>query len=57
MFTLEDLDLTDDLAYLRENAARFLPGGAADLAPGGGETAPEADALAHPQDYLIVGFG
>ena len=56
MFTLEDLDLTDDLAYLRENAARFLPGGA-DLAPGDGETAPEADALAHPQDYLIVGFG
>lgn len=57
MFTLEDLDLTDDLAYLRENAARFLPGDVTDIVPGDGETAPEADALSHPKDYFIVGFG
>jgi len=57
MFTLEDLDLADDLAFIRENAARYLPGETADIVPGDGETAPEADALSHPQDYLIVGFG
>ncbi|WP_176489707.1 hypothetical protein [Mobilicoccus massiliensis] len=57
MFTLEDIDLAEDLAYIRENAARFLP---EDVRPDGevpgeGETVPEADAVAHPNDYLIVG--
>lgn len=25
MFTLEDLDLAEDLAFIRENGARYLP--------------------------------
>lgn len=66
MFTLDDLDLTEDLAFLREHGSRFLPGDPleaardarpgdhADDVPGDGATLPEADARAHPDDYLIV---
>ncbi|WP_313024764.1 hypothetical protein [Mobilicoccus sp.] len=64
MFTLEDLDLTDDLAYIRENGSQFLPrhhDAARDARAGDptqdGVTDPDADAVTHPKDYLIVGFG
>ena len=58
MFTLEDLDLADDLAYIRAHAGSYLPHdvrGGTPLGATDGETAPEANALVHPYDYLIVG--
>ncbi|GMA41641.1 hypothetical protein [Mobilicoccus caccae] len=56
MFTLEDIDMAEDLEFIRQNGARFLPD---DIqpdgdVPGDGETDPAADAIAHPYDYLIV---
>ncbi|WP_168582884.1 hypothetical protein [Gephyromycinifex aptenodytis] len=51
MFTLEDVDLHDDLEFIREHAARFLPTQAGAVEA---DTAPEADASNHPQDYFIA---
>jgi len=49
MFTLEDLDLTEELDYIREHASQFLPAGGSDEG-----TDPAADATRRPGDYLIV---
>lgn len=51
MFTLEDVDLREDLEFIRENAARFLPNGVRALEQ---DTVPEANANRHPQDYFIA---
>lgn len=47
MFTLEDQDLQGDLDALREAHPDMTPDGS---------TAPEADALEHPDDYFITGW-
>ncbi len=46
MFTLEDMNLTEELDYIREHASQFLPTDEG--------TDPAADATEHPADYLIV---
>lgn len=51
MFTLEDVDLREDLEYIREHAARFLPDGVRAVEQ---DTVPEANANRHPHDYFIA---
>ncbi|WP_162137261.1 hypothetical protein [Austwickia chelonae] len=52
MFTLEDLDLSEELEFFRAHGTDLMSAPAQDDQP---TTSPEADARLHPADYFIAG--
>ncbi len=53
MFTLEDVNLADELEFFRVHGLDVMH--TEDLHPGEARTDPEADARLHPGDYFIAG--